>query len=32
MGIVEDYIKNFSEPDKAKILGGNAIKAYKLKK
>ena len=31
LGIVEDYIKNFSEPDKEKILGGNAVKAYKLK-
>jgi L-fuconolactonase len=31
MGIVMEYIKNFPESDKAKILGGNAVKAYKLK-
>ncbi|MDP4210110.1 MAG: amidohydrolase family protein [Bacteroidota bacterium] len=31
MGIVMDYINSLSESEKNKILGGNAIKAYKLK-
>ncbi len=30
MGVVMDYISKFSETDKAKILGGNAVKAYKI--
>lgn len=30
MGVVMDYISKFSETDKAKILGGNALKAYKI--
>jgi L-fuconolactonase len=31
LAIVINYIKDFSESDKAKILGGNAMNAYKLK-
>ena len=31
MGIVEDYIQSFTEGEKNKILGENAIKAYSLK-
>jgi L-fuconolactonase len=31
MGIVMEYIKKFSPSDQTNILGGNAIKAYKLK-
>jgi L-fuconolactonase len=31
MAIVIDYIKDFSESDKAKILGENALNAYKMK-
>jgi L-fuconolactonase len=31
MGIVTDYLNEFSADDKAKILGKNAINAYKLK-
>jgi L-fuconolactonase len=31
MDIVRDYIKQFSNSDQAKVLGGNAIKAYRLK-
>jgi L-fuconolactonase len=30
MGVVMDYISKLNETDKAKILGGNAIKAYKI--
>ncbi len=30
MNVVIDYISNFSEADKAKVLGGNAVKAYKI--
>lgn len=30
MGVVMDYISKFSETEKAKILGGNAVKAYKI--
>ena len=29
--IVRKYIKRFSEEDQAKIMGGNAIRFYKLK-
>jgi L-fuconolactonase len=31
MSIVTDYLNDFSAEDKAKVLGENAIKAYKLK-
>jgi L-fuconolactonase len=31
LGIVTDYIKKFSAPDKAKIMGETAVTAYKLK-
>jgi L-fuconolactonase len=31
MSIVTDYLNDFSAEDKAKVLGKNAIKAYKLK-
>lgn len=31
MGIVIEYLKNFSDENKAKVLGENAMKAYKLK-
>ena len=30
LNIVEDYIADFSEEDKAKVMGGNAIKFYNL--
>lgn len=30
MGVVMDYISKFSETDKAKIFGRNAVKAYKI--
>lgn len=30
LGIVQDYIKNFSEADKAKIMGENAVAFYNL--
>lgn len=30
MGIVENYISKYSEEDKAKIMGGNAMKFYSL--
>lgn len=32
MNVVIDYISTFSETEKANILGGNAVKAYGLKK
>lgn len=32
MNVVIDYISTFSETEKANILGGNAVKAYRLKK
>jgi len=31
MNIVKDYLKNFTESEKVKVLGGNAVKVYKLK-
>lgn len=31
MGVVMDYIQKYSTEEQAKILGGNSIKAYKLK-
>jgi L-fuconolactonase len=31
MNVVIDYISGLSAEDRAKVLGGNAVKAYKLK-
>ncbi|MBP1677224.1 MAG: amidohydrolase 2 [Bacteroidetes bacterium] len=31
MGVVTDYIARLSESEKAKVLGGNALSAYKIK-
>jgi L-fuconolactonase len=31
MNVVIDYISGLSAEDQAKVLGGNAVKAYKLK-
>ena len=31
VNIVKKYISKFSEEDQAKIMGGNAIRFYKLK-